>query len=156
MSITFVPHPGEVLMCDFSTGFKPPEMVKVRRVVVLSPRNRVRFPGTYIVVPVSKTTPSPPQGCHCEFKPRAYGFFDPVESVWAKADMIVSVAAHRLERLRINGRFTSVRIREGDLMRVRNAVLHALGMEKWREVEESVAPSLSAKTVKIAEIKIGP
>jgi mRNA interferase MazF len=142
MPITFVPHPGEVLMCDFSTGFKPPEMVKVRRVVVLSPRNRVRFPGTFIVVPISKTTPCPPEGCHCEFKPRAYEFFDRVESVWAKADMVVNVAAHRLERLRINGRFTSVRIRENDLLRVRKAVLHALGMEKWREVEEATTATM--------------
>src|SRR5215813_7953311 len=132
MPITFVPHPGEVLMCDFSTGFKPPEMVKVRRVVVLSPRNRARFPSTYIVVPVSKSPPCPPEGCHCEFKPRSYHFFDPVESVWAKADMVVTVAAHRLERMRINGRFMSVRVKEADVLRLRKAVLYALGMEKWR------------------------
>src|ERR1035437_6405283 len=105
MPITFVPSPGDVLMCDFSTGFMPPEMVKVRRVVVLSPRNRVRIPGTYIVVPISKTTPSPPEGCHCEFKARSYEFFHPVESVWAKADMVVSVAAHRLDRVRVNGAY---------------------------------------------------
>ena len=30
MPITFHPHAGVVLICDFSTGFQPPEMVKRR------------------------------------------------------------------------------------------------------------------------------
>jgi mRNA interferase MazF len=62
MPITFIPDAGDVLMCDFSTGFVPPEMVKTRRVIVLSPRNRARIPGTYIVVPISKTAPAPAEG----------------------------------------------------------------------------------------------
>jgi mRNA interferase MazF len=154
MAIIFVPDPGDVLMCDFSTGFKPPEMVKVRRVVVLSPRNRARIPGTYIVVPISKTTPAPPEGCHCEFKPRSYDFFDPVESVWAKADMVVSVAAHRLDRVRLNGRYMRVQIRKADLQRVKTSILHALGMEAWREVEDSAKTVMEAKPLKISEIKM--
>lgn len=144
MAITFVPDAGDVLMCDFSSGFKPPEMVKVRRVVVLSPRNRARIPGTYIVVPISKTTPIPPEGCHCEFKPRSYDFFDPVESVWAKADMVVSVAAHRLDRIRVNGKYTRAQIRRSDLLRVRAAVLHALGMADWRQVNDPKAMATNA------------
>ena len=42
MPITFHPHPGTVLICDFFTGFQPPEMVKRRHVVVVSPRRRRR------------------------------------------------------------------------------------------------------------------
>jgi mRNA interferase MazF len=108
MAITFVPDAGDVLICDFD-GFKAPEMTKVRRVVVLSPRSRVTFPGTYLVVPISKTPPSRPEPHHCEFKPRSYHFFDQTESVWAKADMVCCVAAHRLDRVKINGRYSEHR-----------------------------------------------
>lgn len=134
MSITFVPHAGDVLMCNF-TGFQPPEMTKVRRVIVLSPRSRTHFPDTFIVVPVSKTPPSALKDWHCEFLPNSYHFFDPIESVWAKADMVTCVAKHRLDRVIINFRYTAVAIGKRDLLRVRAAVLAALGMTDWREVE---------------------
>ena len=40
--LPFQPKPGMLLMCDFDTGFRPPEMVKVRPVVVISPgRKRI-------------------------------------------------------------------------------------------------------------------
>lgn len=125
-------------MCDFA-GFKPPEMTKVRRVVVLSPRCRVGFPSTYIVVPISKKTPNPPEGCHCEFTAGRYGFFHATESVWAKADMVACVAAGRLDRVMFNGRFSRAQIHKGDLLSVRAAVLHALGMEKWKDLETEAA-----------------
>jgi mRNA interferase MazF len=123
MPLTIVPDAGDVLICDFNTGFKPPEMVKVRRVVV---------------VPISKTPPLTAMGCHCKFPPRSYEFFDPIESVWAKADLVTCVAHHRLDRVKINGRYSRAVIRRDDLQRVRRAVLHALGMESWREVETQV------------------
>jgi mRNA interferase MazF len=138
MPLTIVPDAGDVLICDFNTGFKPPEMVKVRRVVVLSPRSRTKFPETFIVVPISKTPPMTAMGCHCRFAPRSYEFFDPIEAVWAKADLVTCVAHHRLDRLKINGRYSRAVIRRDDLQRVRKAVLHALGMETWREVEAQV------------------
>src|SRR5450432_2925614 len=111
MAITFVPDAGDVLMCDF-TGFIKPEMTKVRRVVILSPRSRVSFPGTYLVVPISRTPPSSPEPYHCEFKARSYQFFDQVESVWAKANMVTCVASHRLDRVRIDGRYSRAQIRK--------------------------------------------
>jgi uncharacterized protein YifN (PemK superfamily) len=142
MPITFVPSPGDVLMCNFE-GFKPPEMTKNRKVVILSPRCRIGFPSTYIVVPISKTTPNQLEGCHCEFAPGKYGFFHATESVWAKADMVSCVAASRLDRVEHNGRFSRVQIRAVDLLAVRSAVLHALGMEKWRELETKSATETS-------------
>ena len=36
MAIKFYPRQGTLLMCDFNTGFRVPEMVKVRPVVVVS------------------------------------------------------------------------------------------------------------------------
>jgi uncharacterized protein YifN (PemK superfamily) len=40
MPIKFIPAQGMVLMCDFDSGFVPPEITKVRHVVVVSPRQR--------------------------------------------------------------------------------------------------------------------
>jgi uncharacterized protein YifN (PemK superfamily) len=144
--ITFVPDAGDVLMCDFA-GFQPPEMTKTRRVVVMSPRSRTHFPSTYIVVPISKTTPAPAEKWHWEFRPHSYQFFDPVESVWALADMVTCVASHRLDRLRMNGRSFRAQIRKDDLQAIRKAVLAALGMSDWVQVECAVpAPKITAVT----------
>ena len=56
MPITFYPRPGSVLICDFNSGFKEPEMVKKRPVVVVSPWAR-RFTELFTVVPLSGTAP---------------------------------------------------------------------------------------------------
>ncbi len=135
MALTHVPDAGEVLMCDFD-GFKKPEMVKVRRVVVLSPRARRGYPQTYIVVPLSKTAPDCIEKHHCAFGPRSYTFFHSSETVWAKADMVCCVARHRLDRLRFNGRYQSCDLRKDDLERIRGAVLSALGMQAWKKTAD--------------------
>ena len=133
MAITFVPDAGDVLMCDFD-GFKPPEMTKKRQVVILSPRARRVNPDTYIVVPISTTPPATLLGCHCELRRGAYPCFDPV-TIWVKCDMVTCVAAHRLDRVKVAGRYNRVQIRRDDLARIRSAVLHGLGMESWKQVE---------------------
>jgi len=133
-------------MCDFTTGFQPPEMVKVRKVVVLSARSRITVRDTYLVVPLSKTAPLPPDACHHEFKPRSYHFLDPIESVWAKADMVTCVGKHRLDRVKLNGQYSRFNIRKDDLMALRKAVLHALGMQDWRQIEQSSGVTVSAST----------
>ncbi len=134
MAITFVPSAGDVLMCDFN-GFKPPEMIKLRPVLILSPRSRRAVPDTYMVVPTSRTPPAPVEGWHCQLKRGSYPCFDPSVPIWAKCDMVTCVAAHRLDRVKAAGRYNRVQIRRDDLARVRQALLHALGMETWKEVE---------------------
>lgn len=37
MPIKFPVAPGTVLLCDYSTGFLPPEMVKLKPAIVVSP-----------------------------------------------------------------------------------------------------------------------
>ena len=66
MPLTIVPDAGDVLMCQFDGS--PPEMTKLRRVIVLTPRNRAYFPDTFLVVPVSKSRPTRPESrgvFHC-------------------------------------------------------------------------------------------
>jgi hypothetical protein len=52
--------------------------------------------------------------------------------------MLTCVAWTRLDRIKINGRFTGGAIREKDLVLIRKAVLHSMGMERWRDMELAV------------------
>lgn len=60
-------HPkiGTILICDFDQGFKEPEMVKRRPVIVVSPKISTR-PGLCTVVALSTTEPRPKMPFHCE------------------------------------------------------------------------------------------
>jgi mRNA interferase MazF len=149
MAITFVPSVGDVLMCDFN-GFKPPEMIKVRPVLILSPRSRRAVPDTYVVVPTSTTPPAPVEGWHCQLKRGSYACSDQSVPIWAKCNMVTCVAAHRLDRMKVAGRYNRVQIRRDDLARVRQAVLHALGMETWKEAEIVVEVSVAQATTKLS------
>jgi mRNA interferase MazF len=148
MTISFVPSAGDVLVCDFD-GFRPPEMNKVRPVIILSPRSRRAFPDTYIVVPTSRTPPASVEGWHCQLKRGRYPCFDQSVPIWAKCDMVNCVAARRLDRIKVAGRYNRVQIRRDDLARVRQAVLHALGMETWKEVEIVVEATVTQTTTKL-------
>jgi len=95
--LTFHPDRGTILICDFSTGFRPPEMVKVRPVVVISPRRR-RGSGLVTVVPLSSTPPEPPEPWHYGLPA---GVYPPARApMWAKCDMVATVALDRLDRIK--------------------------------------------------------
>ncbi|WP_198669160.1 type II toxin-antitoxin system PemK/MazF family toxin [Elioraea thermophila] len=59
MPILYPVAAGTILLCDDDTGFRPPEMVKRRPVVVVSPRLPHRD-GLATVVPLSTTAPREP------------------------------------------------------------------------------------------------
>lgn len=98
MPINFRPQRGTILICDFNTGFQPPEMVKERPVVVVSPRRRTG-PGLCTVVPLSSTEPKPLEPYHHLLSTGAY---PPARGpVWAKCDMMATVSCARLDRVKI-------------------------------------------------------
>ena len=120
-----IPSPGEVWMCDFA-GYVAPEMVKLRRVVVVSPRNAGA--PIALVVPVSTTPPEPVQPIHVHFPRGSYACFGPVDT-WAKADLLAHVRFERLDRVRVHGRYIrTVSLSTRHLHDVRRAVLHAIGL----------------------------
>lgn len=125
MSISFHPKRGTVLMCDFSTGFKAPEMVKRRHVVVVSPRYR-RHTGLCIVVPFSTVPPHEAEPHHVEIPAGRYEFFDLVKSTWAKGDMLTCVSFGRLDRVFLDGRYTAPELRPEDFRAIQQCVAHAL------------------------------
>jgi len=134
MPIQFPVAPGTALLCDYNTGFRPPEMIKRRPVLVVSPR----FPhrdGLCTIVPLSTTAPERAVAYQCRIAltPTLPAPFDAAE-MWAKADMLSTVGFQRLDLFRTDrdqtGRrkFLHPKVSAEDLVRVRAAILQALGM----------------------------
>lgn len=119
-------------MCDFD-GFVQPEMVKRRRVIVVSPRNRGA--GVALVVPVSTTAPRVPRSVHVRLPGEgAYECFADAPEVWVKSDLVAHVRFERLSRVRIRYReIRTVRITRNHFRLVQAAVLSALGLGRLAE-----------------------
>lgn len=101
MAIREHPHTGTVLLCDFSAGFREPEMVKRRPCVVISPKIGAR-PYLCTVVALSTDPPIPVMPYHCQIDLRPK-LPEPWESdgVWVKGDMVNAVGFHRLDFFRL-------------------------------------------------------
>jgi uncharacterized protein YifN (PemK superfamily) len=133
-----VPHPGQVLMCDFGPDPEnieapgvmvgplvvKPEIWKERPSVVIS----ARF-GMAVVVPFSTSKPSKKEKFHHFIPAGKYRFLTAHEDNWVKCDLIESVSNVRLDRPYLAGRRSIVNLDAGDLKGVREAVLHALALE---------------------------
>lgn len=57
MAIKFHPRAGQILPCDFSTGFKTPEMVKHNRPVVVISKPNKQSSELVTVLPLSTQRP---------------------------------------------------------------------------------------------------
>ena len=134
MALTYHPQPGEILLCNYSTGFVPPEMTKLRPVVIVSPRLRRRN-DLVSVVPLSTTEPVPVELHQCAIVlltalPAPYNS----TKMWAKCDMIATVALSRLDRFRAarksgsSGRhYVSGQLDPSQMLLIRRAILYSLG-----------------------------
>ena len=129
-------HPlqGSIVTVDYTSGFKVPEMVKVRLAVVLSPKISAR-PKLCTIVPLSLTAPQSPMPYNklisIPFRlPNSWGQHDR----WIKGDMINAVAFHRVNLLRLgkdeNGKriYQYSRLPDVLLKEVRRCTLHGLGL----------------------------
>jgi uncharacterized protein YifN (PemK superfamily) len=125
MAITFHPKAGTVLMCDFS-GFRAPEMIKTRPIVIVSP-NHLRRAGLYTVVPLSCSAPDPIEAYHYKLKKDPLPYSN-AES-WAKCDMVATVCVDRLERIKVGrGHFKTSAISSEELEAIRNCLKYVLGI----------------------------
>lgn len=134
MSLMFHPKPRMLLMCDFDTGFKPPEMVKKRPVVIVSPRRRNNNQLS-IVVPLSTTKPEQIERYHHCLSPHSLpGKFSERET-WAKCDMVTTVSLARLDRIYLGkdrkGKrlYVSDAVLSEDFQAIQRGVLAALGLD---------------------------
>jgi uncharacterized protein YifN (PemK superfamily) len=128
------PPTGTILMCDFSAGFREPEMVKRRPVVVISPKIRAR-PGLCTVVALSTTAPNPVLDYHCQidFHPPLPSWMQS-DGVWVKGDMVAAVSFRRLDFINLGKSATGKRsyyysaLSSENLKKIRACVLAGLGL----------------------------
>ena len=135
MPLAYYPSPGEIVLCDYGTGFVAPEMVKLRPAVIVSPRLRRRA-DLVAVVPLSTTPPDPVEPHHCSLTlttPLPKPFDAP--QMWAKCDMVATVALSRLDRFRDGRapgggarRFMTGKVSAAQLVEIRKAILYGLGL----------------------------
>jgi mRNA interferase MazF len=99
MTVVIHPAPGTIVRVDLNDGFRPPEMVKRRPCIVLSPP----IPGRTqlcAVVPLSTKPPNPVLAHHLQIvldPPLPDPYSSP--QMWVKADIMLTVAFHRLRLL---------------------------------------------------------
>ncbi|MCA8908510.1 MAG: type II toxin-antitoxin system PemK/MazF family toxin [Rhodospirillaceae bacterium] len=128
MPLTYSPRPGTIVMCDFTSGFRPPEMVKKRPVVVVSPRRRRS--NLVVVVPLSSTKPAPLEPWHHALRASTY---PPARSqMWAKCDVLNSVGLDRLDRIKTrdaqgNRRYETFTVPAPELAEILSCVRAGLG-----------------------------
>ena len=134
MPLQYPVSPGTIVICDYSTGFRAPEMVKRRPAVIISPRLPHRD-GLCTVVPLSESAPNHPvlYQCRVELTQDIPEFEGLVK--WAKADMLATVGFGRIDlprtaRDKASGRrrYLQLKLTPEQLSQVRACVLHALGM----------------------------
>lgn len=134
MAIQEHPTIGAILMCDFDSGFKRPEMCKKRPVIVISPKISNR-PQLCTVVTLSMTPPKVQMPYHRQIRVRPLlpdGWAS--DAIWVKGDMVNAVAFHRLGLIRRGKSPTGKRIYHLDpieadqLQIVRQCILHAMGL----------------------------
>ena len=134
MALAEHPPVGLVLTCNFEPGFREPEMVKRRPVVVISPKMRGR-PDLCTVVALSLTAPERILSCHAQIDihPALPERWES-EGVWVKGDMVYTVGLHRLDFIRLgkdqNGkrRYYLHSLSHENIKLVRQCVLHGIGL----------------------------
>jgi uncharacterized protein YifN (PemK superfamily) len=124
--LAFHPDRGAILICHYGppSAFQPPEMLKARPVVVISPRRRL---GQIVsVVPLSSAAPVQAEPWHRQL---SVGAYPPARGpMWAKCDMVAAVALGRLDRVKHAGRFQAFQMPAADLTAIIEGVKAALGI----------------------------
>jgi mRNA interferase MazF len=135
MALRFAPKMGTIVTVDFDQGFRPPEMVKRRLAVVISPIIKAR--GDLVtVVPLSTTAPTLIMPYHCEINiPFVLPAFWGNRPRWVKADMVNAVGFHRVDLLHLGKDASGKRLYQTEVLpseilsRIRLCVLRGLGYE---------------------------
>ncbi|MEL7461694.1 MAG: type II toxin-antitoxin system PemK/MazF family toxin [Pseudomonadota bacterium] len=126
--LPFHPRAGQLLVCDFS-GFKPPEIGKVRPVIIISPKLPNRS-GLVAVVPLSTTAPKKVLPYVCKLSKNYTPWGAPTDDSWAKCDLVMNIGLHRLSSFKVGRRkFVTPQVSGDDLKAIRSAVLAGLGFK---------------------------
>jgi len=133
MSLSYHPHTGTIVICDFH-GFIEPEMNKRRPVIIVSPRYRNSY-KLCTIVPLSTTVPDPIMPYHYEITfncPLPPPFHSPV--AWVKGDMLTTVSFDRVN-LPHNGKDMNGKrkyiiniVDDSQLKKIRECILNAINL----------------------------
>lgn len=137
MSITYHPNPGQILLCNFSIGFKAPEMVKNKRPVIILTGAMKGRTNLATIVPLSTAIPEPPREYHYKIPktsmPMLARFQD--NDSWVKGDMLYTVGFHRLDLIllgkrRANGKreYFKHKLDREQMRQIYTCVLHGLNL----------------------------
>lgn len=115
-------------MCNFK-GFKVPEMVKPRPIIIVSPKLPYRS-EIVTVVPISLTPPLRPQPYAVQLSKNYHPEEEDDLPCWAKCDMIMNISRERLNGFKVGRRkWVNPQATADDLMAVKLGVIHGLGMQ---------------------------
>ncbi len=143
MAIEFHPRIGQILLCDFSMGFKEPEMVKSKRpVLVISPAIAGRS-DLVTILALSTSPPEPVRSYHYKIPKNSMpqlGRFQEKDT-WLKGDMIYTVGFHRLDLIRLNKKHPTTgkrqyyqsRLGRDQMQEVYKCILHGLNLGQLGE-----------------------
>lgn len=134
MPLTFHPNVGHVLICDYPKDLRPPEMVKRRPVIVVSPKLKHRN-NLVTVVPLSTTEPNAIMPYHYQvtFDPPLPEPWD-CGVCWAICDHPMTVSFKRLDLIRLKKdqygkrRYLKHCLDETDVKGIQNALLSIFGL----------------------------
>jgi len=138
VAIHYHPKVGQILMCDFTKGFKEPEMVKKRPALVIS-----SFQGRgklITVVCLSTTLPNPVMNFHYLLPKTSLpqvGRFQ-THDTWVKADMIYTVGFDRLNLIQLGKHDTRTgkrlyfldRLGREQMKAIYSSLLHGINLGK--------------------------
>lgn len=134
MPLKYHPKTGTIVICDYNTGFVPPEMTKRRLAMVVSPQFKKRN-NLCTIVPFSTTQPTQIMPYHYLLYlnptlPPPYN--SPTQ--WVKADMLATVSFKRLS-LPFTGKGTNGKrqyiktiITGHDFKSIQKCMLNAIGL----------------------------
>lgn len=136
MPIEFHPRAGQLLLCDFSPGFKEPEMIKNKRPVIVLTKPFKRRHNLVTVIPLSTVTPEPIEDYHYLIPKKSLPQLARYQEkeTWFKGDMLYTVGFHRLNLIKLGRRqdgkrlYYSNRLGREQMKIVYGCVLHGLGL----------------------------
>ena len=139
MSLTIHPKPGQILICDFTKGFKKPELVKCRPVLVLTPRMNGRG-GLVTIVGLSTIEPRALRDYHCLLPKASLPMLEKYQNkeTWVKGDMIYAVGFHRLNLIKLGTKGQNGK---------RNYFKNRISRERMREIYGCVLHGLNFSTL---------
>lgn len=135
MALKYHPKTGSIVICDYNTGFVPPEMTKRRPAIVVSPQFKRRN-NLCTIIPFSTTTPNPIMPYHylLQLNPTLPPPYNSTDQ-WVKADMFATVSFNRLDLPHVgkgpnNKRQYIKRVITGhDFQSIQRCMLNAIGLD---------------------------